>query len=268
MKVQNGSFAMMASNYTNLGKGVNAANNAHAGKTNKTGNPNAASLSLSPNSQLDKMVEKIQEQIQKIQENDSYDADTKKSKIEKLENQLKEIEKTKSDQLTQSALGQKKKSESNSSNNNSNNNAKGKYEGDGAIFDLSSNAKALIEADTSLKNLKNAHSMKVKLEGSSNVLASEIKIDKGRGVDTAKKEEQLAKLKDGIENSFANMGETIKDVNKAAQDMSDSSTSTVGTSGEKHVDGNEKSVAATTNDSYNAQTEKATQEKSADKGKS
>lgn len=215
MKLQNVSLPMMSNNYTHVGKDAKAVNKAHVGNTgknNKTGSPNAVNASLSVNSQFDKMIESIQEQIQRIQGNDRYDADTKKSKIEELEKQLEEIEKAKTEQLNQSVLRQHKKSESNNSGSSANSNAKDKSGNGGAILDISINAKALLEADNSLKSLKSAHSLKVKLEGESNVLASEIKIDKERGVDTTHKEEELAQIKEGVENSFENIGKAIKDV--------------------------------------------------------
>lgn len=160
MRIQNGSFAVTSNNYSYARREAKTSNNAQSAvKTNKPAGQNTNNLSVSVNTQFDKMIENIQEQIQKVRENDRYDDDTKKSKIEELENQLKEIEKAKAEQLKESVLGKKNKSEGDEPSKND----KGNNSGNGVILDLSINAKALLAADNSLKSLKNTHSLKVKL---------------------------------------------------------------------------------------------------------
>ncbi|MDR0269237.1 hypothetical protein [Paenibacillus sp.] len=80
--------------------------------------------------------------------------------------------------------------------------------------------------------------------GDARVLASEIKIDKGRGVDTTKKEEQLARIKEITENAIENMGEAIKDATKATQNISQGTEPAIGVNTEGHVSGEEKTVGA------------------------
>ena len=264
MKLQIGSFAMMGSNYALMNKEATATNNTGMNnRPNKTGNQNTSSISLSSNSQFDKMIERIQEQIQKVQENDKYDADTKKSKVEELEKQLKEIEEAKAEQLKESVLDPKKKSETNNANSNGNN-ADEKSNGSGVLVDISFDAKVLLEADNSLKQLKSANSMKVRLEGASNVLAYEIKIDKSRGVDTTKKEEQHAKMQEGIEKSMENMGETIKDINNITNDTSEDTRLTSNTDNESRVEKNNSLAETSSNVLENTTLEKTASEEKID----
>jgi len=227
MRVQNISPTITGNAFANTAKNAKP-NNARVNSAEKeTKSQNAVVFQLSPKSQFDKMIEKMREQIQKIQENEHYDADTKKSKIEELEKQIEELEKAKAELAAQSLSGQAKKAENGADNANgtntntaarsANNTSKEKVGSDGDILEL--NTQALIQADNSLKNLKEAHSVKVKSEGEARVLTSEIKIDKGRGVDTTRKEEQLARTKETTEKSIADMGKAIKDANRAAKNI-------------------------------------------------
>lgn len=135
---------------------------------------------------LDRLIQSIHDQIEKIHKNKHYDEDTKKIKIEELKTQLRELEKAK---MLESSL---------SPINNENNvkkkeNIKTNIHGDTLEIGMD-----IIKAGVSLDNLRNISATKTGLQGKSNLLASEIKIDKGRGLNTERKEEELSKIKDGI----------------------------------------------------------------------
>ncbi len=228
MTVQKIPFASTGSGFGHMGT---VAKKAGETKTGNTGSPSGSSLSLALSARYDKMLENIQKQIQKVNENDHYDAETKKSKIEELEKQLKEIEKAKIDQMSESVLEQNKKGQGKGSKSKSDVNEKGSTE-EGVVLDLSFNAKAMLEADRGLKNLQSANAQKVQLRGEANVLTSEIKMDKSRGVNTAKKEQHLGKLKEGVDKASKNMGQAVKDIHEASQAMSDTSTSNDGAQAE------------------------------------
>ncbi len=66
----------------------------------------------------------------------------------------------------------------------------------------------------SMSNIKTQYSVKQKLKDSSKVLESEIKIDKGRGLDTKKQEEMLSNMKSNIENINGNIADGLKSINK------------------------------------------------------
>ncbi len=77
-----------------------------------------------------------------------------------------------------------------------------------------------------LNKLKDRYTIKTKLEGNERVLKSEIENDKGRGVNTEKKEEKLSKLKDNIKNVDNNtLEKTLSSDNKKVEDKEDNSTS-------------------------------------------
>ncbi len=158
----------------------------------------------------DEFMESIREQIQKIKENDKYDDETKKSKIEELEKILKQLEEAKKAQEAQALKAEAEK-----------NQKKPEKEGyqrsssDGDLLEVSS--KAIIESEASLKNLKSAQSQRVQLEGEKNVLNAQIKTDRGRGVDTTRKEGQLAKLNEGIEKTMGNLASEANKATKATK---------------------------------------------------
>ncbi|EHJ00752.1 hypothetical protein CDLVIII_4229 [Clostridium sp. DL-VIII] len=81
----------------------------------------------------------------------------------------------------------------------------------------SSSGEKLIFLDTSMNSIKTQFSVKQKLTGSSKVLESEIQIDKGRGVDTTKKEETLSKIKDNIKKLNDDIGSRLKFINNNAE---------------------------------------------------
>lgn len=101
MNLQGASLSMQ-NNYSSITTGKYVTKNTmHSDNDKKVNNQNGNNISLSQNADFDKLIEKIQEQIQKIHENDYYDEDTKKNKIEELQKQLEEIEKTKVTQLSE-----------------------------------------------------------------------------------------------------------------------------------------------------------------------
>lgn len=79
---------------------------------------------------------------------------------------------------------------------------------------------ALISADSSMKQAKVQGSMATKMAGRAGVLESEIKMDKGRGASTEKKEEELTDLKAKVQSATAAQMSTLTDANKAIEEAS------------------------------------------------
>ena len=73
---------------------------------------------------------------------------------------------------------------------------------------------AMISADSSMKQAKVQGSMATQMEGKAGVLESEIKMDKGRGASTEKKEEELADLQEKAQAATAAQVSTLADANK------------------------------------------------------
>ena len=259
MKIHETPFMVTNSAFATNGKNakLSSAHTDGAEKEAGANNQNVVVLQLSPKSQFDKMIEKIQEQIQKVQENEHYDDDTKKSKIEQLEKQLAELEKAKGDQTAESLLGQAKKTKnSNAGGDAGNNTIKTKTNSDGDTLEFAVNTKAIVQADNNLKNLQNAHSMKIRSEGEARVLASEIKTDKGREINTARKEERLAQINKTIEKSAANMGEAIRNANNAARGISENTDTTIAADNENSDGGELKSEQTASVNTVNMPTNK------------
>lgn len=248
MRIQNNSLTMMSNANANQAKGLklNFDHADSAEKDKKTKNENKAAIQISLRSKFDRMIENIRERIQKVNENEHYDDETKKAKLEELQKQLEEAEKAKASKLSESLLEKEKKAEKNTAQNNSAANTQKNVYGD--TLELSLDAKAFIQADNSLKKLENAHSTQVKSEGAARVLTSEIEIDRERGVDTSGKEEELAELNATTENAIADMGKAIGDVNKAVQNISEDADPTAVTRNESQTAEEEKISDTAPND--------------------
>lgn len=77
---------------------------------------------------------------------------------------------------------------------------------------------AMISADSSMKQAKVQGSMATQMEGKAGVLESEIKMDKGRGASTEKKEEELADLQAKAQAATAAQVSTLADASKAMEE--------------------------------------------------
>lgn len=73
---------------------------------------------------------------------------------------------------------------------------------------------AIISADSSMKQAKVQGSVATKMEGRAGVLQSEIKLDKARGVDTQKKEEELAEVEQKAQEVASSQLSTLAGANK------------------------------------------------------
>ncbi len=163
----------------------------------------------------DKLISNLQEQIKRINESDNYTTDEKKAKIEELQKQLEQAEAEKRLKEAEALKGEAEKtSVKNESNDQNKVNATNE---DGDTLSLSFDAESLIKAQMSLDNMKDASALKTKLKGESNILKSEIELDKSRGVNTAKKEEQLSTMENGVRKSEENVGKAIKNANESIE---------------------------------------------------
>lgn len=94
---------------------------------------------------------------------------------------------------------------------------------------------AMISADSSIKLAKAQGSMAVHMEGKAGVLESEIKMDKGRGADTEKKEEELADLQEKAQALSTVQVSTLADAGKRMEEAAkaDSKTEVAETKSDK-----------------------------------
>jgi len=155
--------------------------------------------------ELTKRKEELKERInelqtnQKLKGNNNTDPKAIKEKIEQLQSSIEEIEST----ITE--IKQEKKKEEEKTKGSSNNTEKTEEEN-------------IIYADQSLDRINQTHSQKVHMESQANILKSEIRIDKERGIDTSFKQEQLSKINSGIKKLDKVIGKEIKKVNDKNDD--------------------------------------------------
>ncbi len=156
------------------------------------GNKNS---SLNAANSYSKMIENIQEQMKKVQESDSYDADTKKAKMEEFQKQIEEIRKMEQEEKA-SKLGNKQNKDDNKNGLEEENVAENAH---GDKLTLSDDMKEILKDDTKLKKLKEKNATQKEMQGEANLLKSEIEIDKGMGRNTERKEERVSEIKDRVE---------------------------------------------------------------------
>lgn len=114
---------------------------------------------------------------------------------------------------------------------------------------------AMISADSSMKQAKVQGSMAMQMEGRAGVLESEIKLDKGRGASTEKKEEELADLQAKAQAATAAQASTLADAGKVVEEAAkaDNKAETTASKNNKS-DKNEENVAVETTASEPVQT--------------
>lgn len=76
---------------------------------------------------------------------------------------------------------------------------------------------AMISADASMKQAHVQGSIAVQIKGAANVLESEIKMDKGRGASTEKKEAELADLREKSQTATQAQMSVLSDANKVME---------------------------------------------------
>ena len=85
---------------------------------------------------------------------------------------------------------------------------------------------AMISADSSMKQARVQGKVATQLEGKSGVLASEIKMDKGRGAGTEKKEAELADLQAKTQSATAAQMSTLANAKKSMEEVAKADNST------------------------------------------
>ena len=100
--------------------------------------------------------------------------------------------------------------------------------------------RAMISADSSMKQAKVQGSMATQMEGRAGVLESEIKQDAGKG-NTEKKEEELAELQAKAQSATAAQMSTLADANKSVEEATKAENSnTEDTATKNNTDKSEK----------------------------
>ncbi len=143
---------------------------------------NATTLS-SGGSSYDKIIGNLELQIEKVKNSDE-DEDVKKTKISDLQIKIADVKKSKQVEEAKNLSKEELHAQS----------------ADGDQLILSKDMQNMLNSDIKMKKLEEKDTIDTKIEGKSEILASEIETDKGRGLDTTKKEEELSELKEKLSN--------------------------------------------------------------------
>lgn len=161
---------------------------------------------------IQKQISNAQKQLQELSSNENMTLEEKMEKRQEIQQQISDL----TMQLRQYQAEQRKeKQQATGSSMNDmlggTRNTKAENKSNGIS---KASMTAMISAGTSIKQAKVQGSMATKMEGRAGVLESEIKMDKSRGNDTQKKEEELAKVEQKARDVTSSQISTLADTNK------------------------------------------------------
>ena len=165
---------------------------------------------------IQSQIANAQKELQELSSNVDMTLEEKMKKRQEIQQEITNL----NQQLRQHQMEQRKEQQSKGMSmddmlGGSRNTAKAGNKGSGLSHAAMS---AMISADSSMKQAKVQGGMAVRMEGSAGVLESEIKMDKSRGTDTKKKEEELANLQTRAEATTAAQISTLADAVKVMKE--------------------------------------------------
>lgn len=165
---------------------------------------------------IQNQIANAQKELQELSSNVDMTLEEKMKKRQEIQQEITNL----NQQLRQHQMEQRKEQQSKGMSmddmlGGSRNTAKAGNKGSGLSHAAMS---AMISADSSMKQAKVQGGMAVRMEGSAGVLESEIKMDKSRGTDTKKKEEELANLQTRAEATTAAQISTLADAVKVMKE--------------------------------------------------
>ena len=190
--------------------GLNGANTP-AGGMNMT----KATDSVSKN--IQNQIANAQKQLQELSANKDMSIEEKMKKRQEIQQQITDL----NNQLRQHQIEQRKEQQAKKSSMDDMLGGSKKTApkaGKQSTGLSQASMQAMISADSSMKQAKVQGSMATQMEGKAGVLESEIKMDKGRGASTEKKEEELADLQAKAQAATAAQVSTLADVNKKMEE--------------------------------------------------
>lgn len=178
--------------------------------------PNQATDSYSKN--IQNQISNAQKQLQELSSNEDMTLEEKMKKRQEIQQQISDLNM----QLRQHQIEQRKEmqqAKSSSVDDISGTRSAGNTKAGGNGTGLSqASMTAMISADSSMKLAKAQGSVATKMEGRAGILESEIKLDRVRGGDTKKKEEELADVKQNAQKATSSQLSTLADANKTMEE--------------------------------------------------
>ncbi|OFI01421.1 hypothetical protein CLOACE_21460 [Clostridium acetireducens DSM 10703] len=156
---------------------------------------------------IEKQIKIVQKQMVKISENESLSAEQKLDMKKDLREQLDELNEQLMKRNMEVQKQEREKKEEKLQKQVQNQSIQDEY----TVND--SEGVNLISLSSSLKQVSIQNAVNTKMKGQARVLASEIKLDEGRGLDVTNKKEELSQTNSKIENINKQIQNTLKDVN-------------------------------------------------------
>ncbi len=163
-------------------------------------------------------ITNAQKQLQELSSNEDMTLEEKMKKRQEIQQQISDLNmQLRQHQMEQrrAAMGGSEKQQTkDSSMDDMPGGTKSGKTGSGSNGLSQASMTAMISAGISMKQAKAQGSVAVKMEGRAGVLESEIKLDKVRGNDTQKKEEELADVEQKAQAATSSQLSTLADANK------------------------------------------------------
>ncbi len=168
---------------------------------------------------IQKQIEHAQKQLQDLSSNEDMTIEQKMEKRQEIQKQITEL----NQQLRQQQIDARKQAQQkNGTAMDDMSGAKQRNQKGVAKQGMSgAGMQAMISADISMKQAQVQGSVATDLKGKSNILEQEIKMDKARGANTEKKEEELAKLQQNAQTATSAQMETLTEANKTMEEAAE-----------------------------------------------
>ena len=184
--------------------------NGFNGTNTQTGAMGMAQANDSVSKNIQNQIANAQQKLQDLSSNEELSLEDKMKKRQEIQQEITNL----NQQLRQHQIEQRKEQQSKKSSmmvaGTKNTSAK---KGTGLS---QAGMRAMISADSSMKQAKVQGSMATQMEGRAGVLESEIKQDAGKG-NTEKKEEELADLQTKAQSATASQMSSLSDANKSME---------------------------------------------------
>lgn len=185
------------------------------GTNTQTGTIGMAQANDSVSKNIQNQIANAQKKLQELSSNEELSIEDKMKKRQEIQQEINNL----NQQLRQHQIEQRKEQQSKKSSSMDDMVAGTKNTSAKKGTGLSqASMQAMISADSSMKQAKVQGSMATQMEGKAGVLESEIKMDKGRGASTEKKEEELADLQAKAQAATAAQVSTLADANKKMEE--------------------------------------------------
>lgn len=183
---------------------------------------------------LQNQIENLRKQMQELSSNQEMPMETKMKKRQEIQKQISELEIQMRQHQMEVKREERQEKQSKGPSMDEMLGAKKQEDSQSTGIGMSTGSmETLISAETSLKQASVHGSAAKEMEGKAGVLKAEIKLDQGRGGDTAAKEAELAKVNEAAQKMTASQMDSLSQATQILQEASkEEQNSTKKTDGE------------------------------------